>query len=146
MTGGPGFRVTRAAPVAMLVLSLAIGPSVAAAGAIGASSTVADPARLAAGGRALQVRGVVRCSACSGFTLGATVSQRGSGAIAQGGVRCTCHSAAEHWVLTARAREGTRFRPGAARVCVWVTARSQGGEAIDARQWCESVTLTAAGA
>jgi hypothetical protein len=129
----------------MLVLSLAIGPSVAVAGAIAASSTVSDSARLAAGGRALQVGGVVRCSACRGFTLGATVSQRGSGAIAQGGVRCTCDGVAEHWLLTARAREGTTFRRGPARVCVWVTARSQGGEAIDARQWCESVTLTPAG-
>ena len=85
--------------------------------------------------------GVVTCATCRRFTLGATVSQRTSGAVGQGGVRCVCRSAREHWLLTARAREATRFKPGAARVCVWIIARGSGGEAIDAAQWCESVTL-----
>ncbi len=51
-------------------------------------------------------------------------------------------AAAERWVVTARAREATTFRPGPARVCVWITARGASGAAIDARQWCGSVRLT----
>jgi hypothetical protein len=143
VSGRPCLRATAA--LITLALALAIGASVAVAGAIAPGSTIADSARLAAGGRTLQVGGVVRCNSCRGFTLGATVSQRGSGAIAQGGVRCACHGSAEHWLLTARSREGTTFRPGQARICVWVTARSDGGDAIDARQWCENVKLTLPG-
>jgi hypothetical protein len=44
--------------------------------------------------------------------------------------------------VTARTREATAFRAGPARVCVWITARSTGGKAIDARQWCANVRLT----
>ena len=84
---------------------------------------------------------MVRCKGCRTFTLGATVSQPASGAIGQGGVRCICRGVSERWQLTARAREATRFRPGSARVCVWVLARGTGNRAIDARQWCETVTL-----
>jgi hypothetical protein len=87
------------------------------------------------------LRGVVRCATCKRFTLGATVSQSSSGAVAQGGVRCECRGATERWLVTARAREATTFRAGTARVCVWIIARGTAGEAIDARQWCENVTL-----
>ena len=87
------------------------------------------------------LRGVVRCAACKRFTLGATVSQSSSGAVAQGGVRCVCRSATVRWLVTARAREATTFRAGTARVCVWIIARGTTGKAIDARQWCEDVTL-----
>jgi hypothetical protein len=52
-----------------------------------------------------------------------------------------CHGDAERWLLTARAREATRFEPGAARVCVWVIARRAAAKPIDAAQWCESVAL-----
>ena len=59
-------------------------------------------------------------------------------------MRCVCHGDAERWLLTARAREATRFEPGAARVCVWVIARRAAAKPIDAEQWCESVALRAA--
>jgi hypothetical protein len=69
------------------------------------------------------------------------VSQHTSGAVAQGGVRCVCQGVRERWSLSARAREGTKFRQGAARVCVWIIARGASGKAIDADQWCEGVML-----
>ena len=104
-------------------------------------SQVAGTARLGANGTTISLSGVVRCKGCRTFTLGATVSQPASGAIGQGGVRCICRGASERWQLIARAREATRFRPGSARVCVWVLARGTGNRAIDARQWCETVML-----
>jgi hypothetical protein len=106
-----------------------------------ARSAIANSARLDAGATAVHLEGVVYCATCRRFTLGATVSQAGSGAVGQGGVRCVCHGAREHWLVTARAREATRFKPGDARVCIWIIARSNAGKAIDARQWCEHVTL-----
>ena len=132
----------RVVPVAVAVwLALALAGS-AYAGAIDpARSTIGNSARLNANATAVHLDGVVYCATCRRFTLGATVSQSGSGAVGQGGVRCVCRGAREHWLLTARTREATRFKPGAARVCVWIIARDSRGKAIDAKQWCESVTL-----
>lgn len=129
---------------ATLTLSLgSVGP--ASARAIDpAHSRIGNTARLNAAFSAVHLDGVVACVTCRTFTLGATVSQRGSGAVGQGGVRCVCRGARERWLLTASAREATKFRPGAARVCVWIIARGAAGKAIGAEQWCESVTLRAA--
>jgi hypothetical protein len=125
----------------MLALMLAAA-AVAPARAIDPGrSRIADSAELAAGATAVRLQGAVHCGGCVRFTLGATVSQSSSGAVGQGGVRCACHSSEERWRLTARTREATRFRPGAARVCVWIIARGSAGTPIDARQWCESVKL-----
>jgi Family of unknown function (DUF6299) len=138
--------VTRArVPIALLALSLVVTGSALANAIDPARSTVGDAARLNAGGTAIRLAGVMHCPSCRSFTLGATVSQSSSGAVGQGGVRCVCHGDAERWFLTARAREATRFEPGAARVCVWVIARRASAEPVDARQWCESVALRRAG-
>jgi hypothetical protein len=94
-------RVSLTGLVAALALSLAAVPPLASAGAIDAgASSIAQSARLNASRTGLQLPGVVRCSACKSFTLGATVSQAGSGAIGQGGVRCVarqrCSGRASH--------------------------------------------------
>lgn len=106
-----------------------------------ARSSIGNGAQLTANAKAVHVSGVVRCAGCRGFTLGATVSQPGSGAVGQGGVRCVCQGLRTRWLLTARTREATTFKPGAARVCVWVIARGAANKAIDAEQWCEPVML-----
>lgn len=126
-------------------LSVVLGIGSASAGAIDpARSTIADTARLSKGATAVNLAGIVHCPNCRTFTLGATVSQRTSGAVGQGGVRCVCHGVAERWLVTARAREATRFKPGAARVCVWIIARGADRTPIGAEQWCEGVTLRSA--
>ena len=137
-------NLSRSVPVAAAAALAATAASVgtAFAGAIDpARSAIGDSARLNANATAVHVEGVLTCATCRSFTLGATVSQNRSGAVAQGGVRCVCHGARERWLVTTRAREATRFKPGAARVCVWVIARGSAGRAIDAVQWCEAVTL-----
>jgi hypothetical protein len=137
-------RALLIAVVAALAVALGVGGR-ASAGAIDpARSTIADTARLTPGATAVRLAGVVHCGSCRTFTLGATVSQRTTGAVGQGGVRCACHGTAERWLLTARAREATRFKPGEARVCVWLLARGADRAPIDAAQWCERVTLRSA--
>lgn len=139
-------RTLAAIVIALVLLPFLLGAQgrgTAPAAIDPARSSIADSARLAARAADVQLHGVVRCTGCRSFTLGATVSQRGTGALAQGGIRCICHGTAERWSLTARAQAGVRFEPGAARVCVWVAARGAGGRALDARQWCEPVTLRA---
>jgi hypothetical protein len=123
------------------VLVASLDGSASASAIDPAASQVAASARLGANGATVRLTGVVRCSGCRTFTLGATVTQPASGAVGQGGVRCVCRSSSERWLLTARAREATRFRAGSARVCVWVLARGPANRAIDARQWCETVML-----
>jgi len=134
-------RVLPVAATLAAVLSFTTAGAASVSGIDRARSSVGDSASMGAAGRTLHLVGVVRCAGCRTFTLGATVSQRTSGAVAQGGVRCVCHGAVERWRLVARARESTAFQPGAARVCVWVIARSSAARPIDARQWCESVAL-----
>lgn len=141
----PRHRGIAAALSASGAIALALSAATATATSIRpAASTIERSAELSAGGRIVHLRGTVRCQACTRFTLGATVSQGKSGAVGQGGVRCVCTSADERWLVTARARETTRFRAGGARVCVWIIARGARGAAIDARQWCGDVTLRSA--
>jgi hypothetical protein len=129
---------------AALSLPLGVTTSALGSGIDQAGSAVGDTARLDQAGTSVHLVGVVHCVGCRAFTLGATVSQRSTGAVGQGGVRCICRGTAERWLVTARAREATAFRPGAARVCVWVIARGLTGKPIDAQQWCERVALTRA--
>jgi hypothetical protein len=131
--------VTRAAAAAVLSL---VPAGLASARAIDPGrSSIERSARLSASATMVHLGGVVACATCRAFTLGATVSQASSGAVGQGGVRCACRAARERWLLTARAREATAFKPGAARVCVWIIARGATGKAIDAEQWCRAVML-----
>jgi hypothetical protein len=134
------------AAAAGLVLSLGPAGSASARAIDPAGTTIGNTARLSASARTLRLDGVVACADCRAFTLGATVTQSTSAAVAQGGVRCVCHGVRERWFLTARAREGTKFQAGGARVCVWIIARGATGTAIDANQWCETVTLRFASA
>ena len=127
---------------AALTVPLGVTTSALGSGIDQAGSAVGDTARVNQAGTVVHLVGVVRCAGCRAFTLGATVSQRSSGAVGQGGVRCVCNGAGERWRLTARSREATAFSPGAARVCVWVIARGPSDKPIDARQWCERISLT----
>ena len=140
----PRRRSILAAIAASGALALVLTATATATAIRPAASAIARSAELGAGGRIVHLRGTVRCEACTRFTLGATVSQGKTGAVGQGGVRCVCTSRDEHWIVTARTREATRFRAGGARVCVWIIARGAGDTAIDARQWCEDVTLRSA--
>jgi hypothetical protein len=126
---------------ATLVAALALSTSAFARAIDPAGTSIGNGARLSSNRTTVGLGGVVACAGCRTFTLGATVSQRTSGAVAQGGVRCVCRGARERWSLSARTREGTKFRQGAARVCVWIIARGAASRAIDADQWCEDVTL-----
>jgi hypothetical protein len=97
---------------AALSVPLGVTTSALGSGIDQAHSAVGDTARLNPAGTAVHLVGVVRCAGCRAFTLGATVSQRSSGAVGQGGVRCICKGTVERWLVTARAREAHTFLPG----------------------------------
>jgi hypothetical protein len=123
------------------LLAVLVGAAEASA-AIDARGTRIDAtASHAPGTNRIEVRGQVTCSDCVRFTLGLTITQRGTGALAQGGVRCRCEGPTTRWVLRARILDGTPFELGRARVCAWVVTRSASGAATDAHQFCRAVTI-----
>ena len=131
----------RFATLLALALSLTLLASSADAGGVDPARTVIKPtAKLVGGGRMVRVTGQVTCASCARLTLAVTVSQR-TGALAQGGARCACHGATEHWAVTATVRQTVKLRAGPARICTWVIAHGASGKPIDAYQWCRSVTL-----
>jgi hypothetical protein len=92
-------------------------------------------------GRVLTVRGRVSCEACNRFLIGVTVTQRASGALALGGIRCRCSGEPREWSALARARTEARFALGKARACAWVVTRGESGKFTDAVQVCRAIEL-----
>jgi hypothetical protein len=137
---------------ALRVASLAAAVAAFAVIAPPATATAIDPlhtkidatARLDGTRKVVRVTGQVRCARCDRFTLVATVSQRSTGALAVGGLRCLCRSDTERWSLKARVGEPpSRFVAGVGRICAWVVARNARGKPIDAFQWCRDIKLLA---
>jgi hypothetical protein len=95
--------------------------------------------QLAPSGRVVVLSGSVVCGGCGVVTLGVTLSQASTGALAQGGIRCRCSDGTIRMTIRAVARYGT-FTPGRAKACAWLV--SEGSEtAGTARQWCRPMTL-----
>jgi hypothetical protein len=110
-----------------------------------------DPTLLIdAKGRQVAVTGPFECSAGGLITLlRVTVSQRVSGAVAEGETRGACSGGAEEFALDAVARGEATFVEGPAEACALALvgvhgALIGGGNVTDAHQWCQDVTLTRA--
>lgn len=140
-------RLCLAAAPAAATVAVALGsPSDSAqAGIRPAGTHIAGTATLNASGTAIRLRGQVQCTGCTRFTLGVTVTQRRSGALGQGGVRCRCRSATTGWAVTTRLRGTVPFAPRRAIACGWVIAYGTSRTPIDAYQWCDTVTLVRTG-
>jgi hypothetical protein len=106
--------------------------------------TVIDvEARLDTKPKILSLTGRIGCDGCEGYTVGVTVTQRRSGALAQGGVICKCPGSASTWLVRARIRGDGRLVEGPARACAWAISRGEGGRPTDALQWCRTVRVVA---
>jgi hypothetical protein len=92
-------------------------------------------------GRQITVTGPVTCSETQPLDLRVTVTQRTTGAIAQGHARTVCTTEEQHWEVQAWARGDETFEEGAARA-VAVALTSSGHSIDDAHQWLVDVTLT----
>jgi hypothetical protein len=108
-----------------------------------------DPTLLIdAKGRQVVVTGPFECSAGGLIELlRVTVSQRVSGAVAEGETRAGCSGRTEAFALDAVTRRVASFVEGPAEVCALVLvgvhgALIGGGNVTEAHQWCRDVTLT----
>jgi len=116
---------------------------VAAPASAGVSfNTIDGDATLDAARRIVQVTGPIRCSQAEQATIRVTVSQRATGAVAEGRWRGRCRRTTRRWTATAVAQGSATLQTGTARACALGVTR-KGGTATDAKQWCETVRLVA---
>jgi len=72
--------------------------------------------------------------------LRVTVTQRSTGAVAEGVAFLTSTGALQQWEVEARAEGGVSFEAGPA-TAVALARSSLGGKATDAHQWLVNITL-----
>ncbi len=86
------------------------------------------------------VTGPIECTARERVYLHLTVTQRTTGAVAEGSAFVTCTGVLQQWEVHAETKGKASFAPGAA-TAVGLASTSLRGRATDAHQWLVSVTL-----
>jgi hypothetical protein len=137
-----GTRLRRTLCVTSVVAAMTALAAPAFAGV--ALNTIDRHATLDEGGRVVQVTGPIGCSQVERATIRVTVSQRTTGAVAEGRWRGRCAPTARTWTVRRFVQQGSAtFETGTARVCALGVTRS-GAKVTDAKQWCQTVRLAKA--
>jgi hypothetical protein len=101
-----------------------------------------DPiAVLAGNGHHLAVTGPIACTAGQRAELRVTVTQRTTGAVAEGRTSVTCTGSDQIWQVQLQKAGKEALEEGAA-TAVAVARTYDGGQVTDAHQWLVSMTLT----
>ena len=102
-----------------------------------------DPTAIVSGnGRQIVVSGPISITAGEKSDLRVTITQRSTGAVAEGSARLVGTGNLEHWELTAEAIGDETFDPGPA-TAVAIARSTERGAATDAHQWLVNITLVA---
>ncbi len=131
------FRTTLRMPLLVLGLSTTLSVPTFAGVAL---NTIDPVAVVADDGRQIIVTGPITCTATERVTLHVTVTQRTTGAIAQGRTRFTCTGNLQQWEVQVKNLGKTSFTDGVATAVAFARTRAQ-GEPTDAHQWLVDVTL-----
>ena len=100
-----------------------------------------DPVGIVADkGRHLTVTGPLAATAGDRVELQVTVTQRSTGAVAEGHTFFAGTGTTNQWEVEARAQGGAVFEAGAA-TAVALARTTVGGKATDAHQWLVNITL-----
>ena len=144
----PGFHLESKAPLkraalVMALMAVTMTALTASASAGVVLNTIDRGATLDARGHVLAVTGPIRCSEAERATIRVTVSQRTTGAVADGRWRGLCRRTTRTWTARQFAPHGSAsFQAGTAQACALaVTRRAE--RATDAKQWCRTIELTA---
>jgi hypothetical protein len=106
------------------------------------ANTIDESATLTTDGTRIILTGPIRCTQEEWVDLRVTVTQRSTGAMAEGRLRLLGTTESQQWELTANAEGGTDFEPGeATAVAMAVTTKK--GVATDAHQWLIPIELAA---
>ena len=128
--------------VAVAVVVLTIAGLFLAQGAFAKimRNTIDDEAVLGRHGRRLVVGGPIQCTAGERAVVRVTVTQRPTGAVAEGGTLISCSGEPQHWEAGAWTLSKASFQEGAAIAVAIATTHDQGNTS-DAHQWLVPITL-----
>ncbi len=133
----------RSALVSAFVLAAVAGVFVAGTAFAKIAKDTIDPVALVTQqGRHLVVTGPAACDRIEWVDQRVTVTQRATGAVAEGRVRFVCSTGEQQWEVHAATHGNEVFAPGPA-TAVAVAVTGSGGVATDAHQWLVNITLVA---
>ncbi len=130
----------RFVPVGLLLLSLTIAS--AAMPRKLAANTINPTATLNAGGNRITLTGPFTCTQVEWVAFRVTITQRTTGALAEGYALRLGSTTSQQWQVLATTRGDATFEPGPA-TAVAVAVSTLHGETTDAHQWLVPVTLQA---
>jgi len=103
-------------------------------------NTIDPVASVTDSGRHLIVTGPIECTESQRAYLRVTVTQRETGAVAEGRTLVTCTGGTQQWEIHAAAQGNEAFTEGLA-TAVGLARTTDRGAADDAHQWLVNVTL-----
>jgi hypothetical protein len=104
-------------------------------------NTVDDVASVSHNGRHISVTGPLSCDQAQPVELRVTVTQRTTGAVAEGYTRFIGTVAEQQWQVQATTLGSAAFEPGPATVVALARSAGPPGRPDDAHQWLVNVTL-----
>jgi hypothetical protein len=104
------------------------------------ANTIDPVATVTDDGRHLIVTGPLACTAGERASLHMTVTQRTTGAVAEGRTLLTCTGDTQHWEVHAATQGHTPFAAGPATAAAMARTTTR-GDATDAHQWVVNLTL-----
>jgi hypothetical protein len=123
-----------------MVITLASVCTVPMAFAGLAVNTIDPVAIVTDDGRHIIVTGPIECTESERAYLQVTVTQRSTGAVAQGRTRITCTGDTQQWEVHAALQGNETFQAGPA-TAVALAHTTSSGETTDAHQWLVDITL-----
>ena len=129
------------APLVIALMATTMTALTASASAGVVLNTIDREATVDAGGHVVEVTGPIRCSQVERARTRVTVSQRTTGAVAEGRWRGLCRRITRTWTAKRLVPQGSAFfQAGTAHACALVVTR-RAGRATDAKQWCRTIEL-----
>lgn len=123
------------------LLALSLGATTASPTFAGVALNTIDPSALVAdNGRYIVLTGPIACTVGERVVLQVTVTQRITGAVAQGRARMPCTGDLQQWKVRVANDGPTLFEAGSA-TAVALARTSAWGEPTDAHQWLVELTL-----
>lgn len=123
--------------VLLTLVAVQAGPAPRLAG-----NTIDPTATLHSGGSRITLTGPFSCTQSEWVAFRITLTQRSTGAAAEGYALRLGSTSVQQWEVTAHSHGGPRFEPGPA-TAVAVAISSLHGQTTDAHQWLVPVTLEA---
>jgi len=104
------------------------------------ANTIDHDATLTTGGTRIVLTGPIRCTEEEWVDLRVTVTQRSTGALAEGHIRLLGSTIEQDWELVANARGSADFEAGPA-IAVAMAVTTREGITSDAHQWLIPIEL-----